>query len=91
MVSLPRYQSHKIVEAAPIIAYERTEPCAVWVRSHLNVTTHIDEAQTEKIGVPSDYFARGVPGIGDYFVRYEDGYMSWSPKQAFEDGYALVL
>jgi hypothetical protein len=79
MVSLPRYQSHKIVEAAPIIAYERTEPCAVWVR--------IDEAQTEKIGVPADFFARAIPGVGDYFVRYEDGYVSWSPKQAFEDGY----
>lgn len=26
----------------------------------------------------------GTPG---YFVQYPDGYLSWSPKQAFEDAY----
>jgi hypothetical protein len=24
---------------------------------------------------------------GDYFVEYEDGYQSWSPKEIFERGY----
>ena len=25
-----------------------------------------------------------------YFVKYEDGYESWSPKSTFEKGYELV-
>jgi hypothetical protein len=25
-----------------------------------------------------------------YFVRYEDGYESWSPAEAFEKGYAVI-
>jgi len=35
-------------------------------------------------------FARGRPSDGDYLVRYEDGYLSWSPKKAFENGYTKV-
>ena len=27
---------------------------------------------------------------GGYYVRYPDGYESWSPAEAFEDGYTLV-
>ena len=25
-----------------------------------------------------------------YLIQYEDGYMSWSPKRAFEEGYVLT-
>ena len=32
----------------------------------------------------------GMPVIGDYFVRYADGYESWSPRKAFEEGYGLI-
>jgi hypothetical protein len=81
MPNLPRYQSHKIVEAAPIIAYDRNAP-TIFVR--------IDQAETVRIEVPSNFFARGIPDVGDYFVRYEDGYVSWSPKEAFEAGYRLA-
>jgi hypothetical protein len=35
-------------------------------------------------------FARGVAQPGDYLVQYEDGYVSWSPRKAFEDGYTLA-
>ena len=27
---------------------------------------------------------------GGYYVRYPDGYESWSPAEAFEEGYTLV-
>ena len=30
------------------------------------------------------------PQVGDYYVQYEDGYESWSPAKAFEDGYTKV-
>ena len=28
--------------------------------------------------------------VGGYFVRYADGFESWSPAAAFEDGYTLI-
>lgn len=27
---------------------------------------------------------------GGYYVEYEDGYVSWSPTKAFEEGYSVV-
>lgn len=32
-------------------------------------------------------FARSWPEVGDYVVIYADGYKSWSPAKAFEEGY----
>lgn len=39
------------------------------------------------VDMPAAAFARGRPNPGDYIVIYEDGYKSWSPAKAFEDGY----
>ena len=33
----------------------------------------------------------GDTPVGGYYVRYEDGYESWSPAQAFEEGYTRIL
>ena len=45
----------------------------------------------------SDVFARGMPeykGDGEafdaYLVVYDDGYVSWSPAKAFEEGYTRI-
>ena len=38
-------------------------------------------------GVRVDANGESRPG---YKVRYEDGYISWSPKEAFERAYRLV-
>ncbi len=73
---MKKYRSHKIVEAGVI--YDRTA----------NGQVKVDD---EWIDVPENMFARGWPVFGaDYLVRYEDGYISWSPKKAFEDGYDEV-
>ena len=42
--------------------------------------------------VTSEFFARGEAKAGDYLVRYlPDGYLSWSPKEAFESGYTEIV
>jgi len=41
--------------------------------------------------VPKDVFARGTPKGGDYYVVYDDGYQSWSPKATFEAGYDEII
>ena len=67
-----RYRSHKVVEAGVV---QHVEAGSVTV-------------DDEVIPVPAGIFARGTPSIGeDYLVRYEDGYVSWSPKATFEAGY----
>lgn len=73
---MKKYQSHKIVEAGEI--------------SHFN-GLHVHLVGGETVRVPDNFYARGFPASGDYLVRYEpDGYLSWSPKGAFEAGYKAV-
>ncbi|HUO22329.1 MAG TPA: hypothetical protein VMU59_07420 [Caulobacteraceae bacterium] len=77
---LPQYRSHKIVRAAPIKAFDVVK---------LTVDVELPEMGA-MLGVPDNFFARGAPSIGDYLVVYDDSYMSWSPKKAFEDGYSAL-
>ena len=78
---LPEYRSHKIVRAAAITAgpvNEGTDTAFVELRGGITAK------------MPSSVFARGTPQIGDYIVVYDDGYVSWSPKAAFEGGYSAL-
>jgi hypothetical protein len=77
---MKKYQSHKIVEADKIVTWNES-----LVGAGGSVIT---EGGTFE--VPDGFFARGMPAPGDYLVRYGDGYLSWSPKQVFEDGYTAV-
>jgi hypothetical protein len=40
--------------------------------------------------VSGEFIAKHKPVVGGYFVVYEDGYESFSPAKAFEEGYTLV-
>jgi hypothetical protein len=42
------------------------------------------------ITVDQAYLAKHEPAVGGYFVLYDDGYQSFSPAKAFEDGYTLA-
>lgn len=42
------------------------------------------------IYVSADWFYSKKPEIGGYYVVYQDGYASYSPALAFEQGYALA-
>ncbi len=37
-----------------------------------------------------EYFDKHKPQVGGYYVVYKDGYKSWSPAEAFEDGYTRL-
>ena len=39
--------------------------------------------------VAGDYAAKHNPKAGGYYVVYDDGYASYSPAKAFEEGYTL--
>lgn len=40
--------------------------------------------------VDSAFMLKHRPYVGGYFVQYADGYKSFSPALAFEDGYTLI-
>lgn len=80
---LKRYTSHKTVEAAQIIA----------IGNYAEKDGAVVRPVTVEGGItfacPQDMFARYVPVPGDFYVVYRDGYKSFSPRQAFLDGYTL--
>lgn len=81
-IELPQYQSHKIVGALRITdVHPGATPDA---RPHLMYAPD----GFNYVQPSPDVFARYTPEPGDYLVFYPDGYMSFSPKAAFEDGYA---
>lgn len=82
---LDQYRSHKVVRAGKIQTVERVEELGQF---YLRITT-------EK-GVVIEENSRGwldrLPSqmLGGYYVLYEDGYTSWSPAKAFEEGNTLL-
>lgn len=80
---MKKYVSHKIVEAGKIAAIEVNEDKSARIA--------LDTGEMVK---SSDQWYRnqtarkdGEELVGGYYVRYSDGYDSWSPAQAFEEGY----
>lgn len=48
------------------------------------------EEMTLPYVIATEMMARYTPQVGDYVVLYGDGYVSVSPKDAFEGGYAYI-
>lgn len=82
---LPRYTCHKVVHAAQIGSITRTA-----TEGTMLMVTQLN-GSTLAIGVDDEWVAKHKPEPDGYFVVYEDGYKSWSPKEAFEDGYTLLF
>lgn len=40
--------------------------------------------------VSAEYIRKHKPQVGGYYVRYKDGYESFSPAAAFESGYSKI-
>jgi hypothetical protein len=81
---MKRFKCHKVVEAAQIRAAEFAQDGSG------KVAIRDDGDNTHTVIVPAGFVRPGaVPQEGDYLVRYlPDGYLSWSPKDKFEDGYS---
>lgn len=80
-----KYKSHKIVEAAKI---------ADIVNPSHNPDASILLEGGESVRPSYQWWERWANSndnwVGGYYVRYSDGYDSWSPAQAFEEGYTVV-
>lgn len=76
MTDWPKFVSHKVVQAAPIV---HVGPAG-------EISVQPNEGATEMFD-PTEPGMRGHAEVGGYAVIYEDGYKSVSPKKAFEDWY----
>ena len=83
-MEMPRYQSHKKVWALKIAAIEFQEDGRAKI------------AFSDPGYAPSDtllpyrtLFKGDETDLG-YYVQYADGYVSWSPSKAFEEGYTRL-
>lgn len=84
--TLPRWQCHKVVRAAKIVAIDDV-PNSTNIRVSLK---RGPDAETETTVMDGGWFARHSPEVGGYLVVYSDSYTSFSPAAAFEEGYTLL-
>jgi len=85
---MPRYKCHKEVWALKIEAVEdRTPKNDESDGSCFLVPVNKVYAP---IRVGGTYMRKHKPETGGYYVVYADGYQSYSPGKAFEDGYTRL-
>lgn len=68
------------------------ERCA-WERDHpagQNAVITPAEDGYPSFTVDADFLRKHKPVAGGYFVQYADGYKSFSPAKAFEEGYTRI-
>lgn len=85
LVEMPRYKSHKTVWALEIDSIANEVDAA-----SAKILTFRDKGYP-KMRAPLEMFARYIPVPGDFYVQYEDGYKSFSPRKAFLEGYTRDL
>ncbi len=78
---MPKYRCHKEVWALKI--------------SHISLTQEGATITPEDDGyapfaVSAGYMKKHRPVAGGYYVVYQDGYKSFSPRAAFEAGYSRI-
>lgn len=86
---LPLYRCHKEVRALKI--RELNPPHTTGFRKPNGSLTMVPwETGFEPIVLSPEYVTRHKPEVGGFYVVYADGYVSYSPQKAFEDGYTLL-
>ena len=81
---MPRYRSHKEVWALKIKSVELDSV------TDGSATITPEEDGYAPFRVDHEYVRKHNPKAGGYYVVYADGYKSWSPAAAFEEGYILI-
>lgn len=89
---MPKYKCHKEVWALKIKAIARDSDKAREEQRETDGSAMItpEEYRYAPFKVDAAYMHKHKPEVGGYYVVYEDGYKSFSPAKAFEDGYSPV-
>lgn len=87
-VEMPRYQSHKKVWALKIKSIG-ADPSAPQGSFGSCIFTPEEDGYAP-VKLDAAYVDKHKPEVGGYYVVYPDGYKSFSPAKAFEDGYTRL-
>lgn len=81
---MPRYKCHKEVWALKI--------ASISPQDEADGTAMISPADEGYAAFPvsQEWQQKHQPQVGGYYVVYDDGYKSYSPAKAFEDGYSRI-
>lgn len=91
--TLPRYRCHKHVWALKIlevIPKDNPDLSGNSAAASYGATIVTDDKDRTPFDVSAEYVTKHNPQGGGYFVVYSDGYQSYSPAKAFEEGYSPV-
>lgn len=83
---MPLYKCHKEVWALKI--EEVIDPTQEGNESDGSRLLRFEDYVYAPIRVDRDYVRKHNPQAGGYYVVYKDGYKSFSPAEAFEEGYS---
>ncbi len=89
---MPKYKCHKIVHALKIERIDLDSDKAHTENRETDgsaIITPADEGFAQ-FKVDHQYVRKHQPKAGGYYVVYDDGYKSWSPAEAFEQGYSKI-
>ena len=91
-MEMPRYKSHKEVWALKIahIAFDRDKAREEGRETTGGAVITPFEKGYGQFTVDGAYVSKHNPKVGGYYVVYKDGYKSWSPAKAFEEGYTPI-
>ena len=82
---MPKYVCHKTVHALKIEAVEANPDGTCYITSEAT-----EGAGPARVEVSREYIDQHAPESGGYYVVYKDGYKSYSPADAFENGYTRI-
>lgn len=82
---MPKYRCHKTVHAMKIDKIVDPTP-----PGNESDGSRILVCEGSAIKADWDYMRKHKPEVGGYYVVYDDGYKSFSPAKAFEDGYTRI-
>lgn len=82
-MEMPKWKCHKVVHALKIVQVDNSNPQPDEVLLFF-------EPPYQPRKMPSHWIGKHQPKNGGYFVVYDDGYESFSPRDAFESGYTRL-
>ena len=92
---MPRYRCHKEVHALKIESVELATPTIqrlteILENSEVAPGGYLQFDGGGVIAMSTEWIRKHQPKAGGYLVVYEDGYRSFSPAKAFEEGYTRL-
>lgn len=95
MTDIPHWRSHKVVQAAKITGMQFPPGGPVICMGDIPAKAAVTPAVLARmVGMTNPKPGDGEAWanlVGGYYIRYADGYESWSPADAFQQGYRRVI